>query len=69
MPAQPYRLLAGELAGDGITRILGARAMSTYTVGPDSATEILVTGDDGQGNALTFNLVVHMHDGAITEFR
>jgi len=69
VPAQPYRLLAGELAGDGITRILGARAMTTYTVGPDSATEILVTGDDGQGNALTFNLVVHMHNGAITDFR
>jgi hypothetical protein len=69
VPAQPFRLLAGELAADGITRILGARAMSTYAVGPDSATEILVTGDDGQGNALTFNLVVHMHDGAITDFR
>jgi hypothetical protein len=69
VPAQPYRLLAGELAVDGITRILGARAMKTYTVGPDSATEILVTGDDGQGNALTFNLVVHMHNGAITDFR
>ena len=37
------RLWAGELASDGITRILGARAMSTYAVGPDSATEILVT--------------------------
>jgi hypothetical protein len=69
VPAEPYRLLAGELAVDGITRILGARAMSTYANGPDSATEILVTGDDGQGNGLTFNLVVHLHNGVITDFR
>ncbi len=69
VPAQPYRLLAGELAVDGISSIVGAKAMSTYTVGPDSATEILITGLDQSGNALTFNLVVHIHNGAITDFR
>ena len=69
VPAQPYRYLAGELASDGISQILGARALYTYAIGNDSATEILVTGVDQSGNALTFNLVVHLKDGAITEFR
>lgn len=69
VPAQPYRLLAGELAVDGISQIVGAKALQTYTDGSDSATEILITGLDQTGNALTFNLVVHLHDGAITDFR
>jgi hypothetical protein len=69
VPAQPYRTLAGELASDGISRIIGARALYTYAIGNDSATEILVTGVDQTGSALTFNLVVHLKDGAITEFR
>jgi hypothetical protein len=69
VPAQPYRLLAGELAVDGISQILGARALATYTVGNDSATEILITGVDPSGNAVTFNLVVHMHNGVISDFR
>lgn len=69
VPAQPYRYLAGELASDGISQIIGARALYTYAIGNDSATEILVTGVDQSGNALTFNLVVHLKDGAITEFR
>ena len=69
VPATPYRYLAGELASDGISQIIGARALYTYAIGNDSATEILVTGVDQSGNALTFNLVVHLKDGAITEFR
>jgi hypothetical protein len=69
VPAQPYRYLAGELASDGISQIIGARALYTYAIGNDSATEILVTGVDQSGSALTFNLVVHLKDGAITEFR
>jgi hypothetical protein len=69
VPADPYRLLAGELASDGFTRIVGATALTTYSVGPDSATEILITGDDGQGNTGTINLVVHLHNGQISDFR
>jgi hypothetical protein len=69
VPADPYRLLAGELAGDGFTRIVGATALTTYAVGPDSATEILITGDDAQGNQGTINLVVHLHNGQISDFR
>jgi hypothetical protein len=69
VPAQPYRLLAGELAVDGISRIVGARALYTYTVDNESATEILVSGVDQSGNGLTLNLVVHLKDGAITDFR
>jgi hypothetical protein len=69
VPADPYRLLAGELAVDGIGSILGARALSTYTNGNDSATEILITGVDPQGSAVTFNLIVHITNGAITDFR
>ncbi|HEY7131137.1 MAG TPA: hypothetical protein VH440_02745, partial [Candidatus Limnocylindrales bacterium] len=69
VPADPYRLLAGELAAEGIADIGAAGALSTYTSGSDSATEILIQGQDLSGQYVAFNLVVHMHDGQITDFR
>jgi hypothetical protein len=69
VPTQPYRLLAGELAQRGVTRIRGARALSTYVNGSDSATEILIGGYDASGSGVLLNLVVHLHAGVITEFR
>jgi len=69
VPAEPYRLLAGELAANGIQKIQGARALQTFISGTDSATEILIGGVDTQGNGMVINIVVHVHDGAISEFR
>jgi hypothetical protein len=69
VPAEPYRLLAGELARRGVAKIVGARAMATYTSGPDSATEILIGGTNGDNEPVYLNLVVHIHDGQISDFR
>jgi hypothetical protein len=69
VPAAPYRLLAGELAAEGVADIGAAGALSTFTSGSDTATEILIQGQDLSGQYVAFNLVVHMHDGVITDFR
>ena len=69
IPADPYRLLAGELSRRDVAKIQGARALSTYSNGSDSATEILIFGYDSAGGPVFFNLVVHLHFGVISEFR
>ena len=69
VPAEPYRLLAGELARRGVAKIVGARAMATYTSGEDSATEILIGGTNSDNEPVYLNLVVHLHAGQISDFR
>jgi hypothetical protein len=69
VPAAPYRLLAGELSRRDVARIQGAKALATYSKDGDSATEILIGGYDSSNNPVVFNLVVHIHQGAISEFR
>ena len=69
VPAEPYRLLAGEMTRRGVARIVGARAFGTYTAGDDSATEILIGGANTAGDPVVFNLVVHLHAGEIADFR
>jgi hypothetical protein len=69
VPSDPYRLLAGALAQEGVKSIRAAKALWTYTSGQDSATEILVSVTTQDGQNFTFNLVVHVHGGMITEFR
>jgi hypothetical protein len=69
VPTEPYRLLAGELSRRDVAKIQGARALSTYSSDGDSATEILIGGYDSTNSPVVFNLVVHLHQGVITEFR
>jgi hypothetical protein len=69
VPAEPYRLLAGELAAEGVKTIRGASALQTFTVGRDSVTQILIRATSADGSNFAFNLVVHLQDGVITEFR
>jgi hypothetical protein len=69
VPTEPYRLLAGELSRRDVAKIQGARALSTYSSDGDSATEILILGSDSSGSPVFFNLVVHLHQGVIAEFR
>jgi hypothetical protein len=69
VPAEPYRLLAGELSRRDVARIQGAKALATYSKDGDSATEILIGGYDSSNNPVVFNLVVHIHQGSISEFR
>jgi hypothetical protein len=69
VPADAYRLLAGELASNNVQSIRAAKAQATYSAGQDSATEILIAATTRDGQNFTFNLVVHLHNGVITEFR
>ncbi|HEV7809391.1 MAG TPA: hypothetical protein VGO64_02230, partial [Candidatus Limnocylindrales bacterium] len=69
VPADPFRRLAGELAVHHITKIVGAQALQTFMEGDDTATEILIAGSDDQGGGGVFNLVVHVHNGQISDFR
>jgi hypothetical protein len=69
VPSDPYRYLAGELATRGFKSVRGAEALWTYAKGSDSATEILISGAAADGNGFTINLIVHLHNGAITAFR
>jgi len=69
VPADAYRLLAGELASNNVQSIRAAKAQATYAAGQDSATEILIAATTLDGQNFTFNLVVHLHNGVITEFR
>lgn len=69
VPADAYRLLAGELASNNVQSIRAAKAQSTYSAGQDSATEILIAATTVDGQNFTFNLVVHLHNGVIAEFR
>jgi hypothetical protein len=69
VPAEPYRLLAGELAAEGVKTIRGASALQTFAVGRDSVTQILIRATSSDGSNFAFNLVVHLQDGVITEFR
>lgn len=69
VPADPFRRLAGELAVRHVTKIVGAQALQTYMDGDDTATEILIAGSDDQGGGGVFNLVVHVHNGQISDFR
>jgi hypothetical protein len=69
VPTEPYRRLAGEFSKRDVAKIQGARALSTYSNGEDSATEILIGGYDSANSPVVFNLVVHLHQGTITEFR
>lgn len=69
VPADAYRLLAGELASNNVQSIRAAKAQATYSAGQDSATEILIAATTLDGQNFTFNLVVHLHNGVITEFR
>jgi len=69
VPSEPYRYLAGEFANWGFKSIRGAEPLWTFAKGNDSVTEILIGGTTSDGSPITINLVVHLHNGAITEFR
>jgi len=69
VPSDPYRYLAGELTKWGFKSIRGAEALWTFAKGNDSVTEILIAGTTSDGSGITINLVVHLHNGDITEFR
>ncbi len=69
VPADPYRLLAGELQMRGYQEISSVDTLGTILDGDRSATEIVIHGSAGGGQGLVINLVVHAQNGVIVNFR
>jgi hypothetical protein len=69
VPADPYRLLAGELETRGYQEITSVDTLGTMLDGDRSATEIVIHGSASGGQGLVVNLVVHAQNGVIVSFR
>ena len=67
--ADPYRLLAGELQRRNIQGVTSVETLATMQDGPRSATEIVINGRTTAGVPITINLVVHVTDNQIVNFR
>ncbi len=65
----PYRLLAGEIQSWGMQGVTSVEILATMQDGTRSATEIVVNGKGTDGQPVTFNLVVHVTDNQIVNFR
>ena len=67
--ADPYRLLAGELQSWNMQGVTSVEILATMQDGPREATEIVINGHTADGLPVTFNLVVHVTDNQIVNFR
>lgn len=67
--ADPYRLLAGEMQRWDVKTVSSVETLATMADGPRSATEIVIEGRSSDESPLLFNLIVHVENGVITEFR
>ena len=65
----PYRLLAGEMQSWNMQGVTSVETLATMQDGPRSATEIVITGRSADGAPVVFNLVVHVTDNQIVNFR
>lgn len=65
----PYRLLTGELQSWQMQGVTSVETLATMQDGPRSATEIIITGRSMSGDPRVFNLVVHVNDNQIVDFR
>ncbi len=65
----PYRLLAGEMQSWNMQGVTSVETLATMQDGPRSVTEIIITGRTAAGDPLVFNLVVHVTDNQIVNFR
>ncbi len=65
----PYRLLAGEMQSWNMQGVTSVQTLATMQDGPRSVTEIVITGRTAAGDPLVFNLVVHVTDNQIVNFR
>jgi hypothetical protein len=69
VPADAYRVWVGEIARWNLASLSGAQPYRTFVNGTNSATELLIFGTTTDGSPIAFNLVVHIHDGVISDFR
>jgi len=67
--ADPYRLLAGEMQSWNMQGVTSVETLATMQDGPRSVTEIIITGRTAAGDPAVFNLVVHVTDNQIVNFR
>ena len=65
----PYRLLAGEMQSWNMQGVTSVETLATMQDGPRSVTEIIIIGRTAAGDPLVFNLVVHVTDNQIVNFR
>ncbi len=65
----PYRLLAGEMQSWNMQGVTSVETLGTMQDGPRSVTEIIILGRTAAGDPLVFNLVVHVTDNQIVNFR
>jgi hypothetical protein len=65
----PYRLLAGEMQSWNMQGVTSVETLATMQDGPRSVTEIIITGRTAAGDPLVFNLIVHVTDNQIVNFR
>ncbi len=65
----PYEKLAAELQQWNIKGVTSVETLATMKDGPRSATEIIIRAKTSDGNPLIINLVVHVADNKIVNFR
>ena len=65
----PYEKLAAELQQWNIQGVTSVETLATMKDGPRSATEIIIRAKTSDGNPLIINLVVHVADNKIVNFR
>jgi hypothetical protein len=69
VPADPYRLLAGELQSWNVQGVTSVETLATMQDGDRTATEIVIIGRGTDGQPITFNLIVHVTSNQIVNFR
>jgi hypothetical protein len=65
----PYEKLAAELQQWDIQGVTSVETLATMKDGPRPATEIIIRAKTADGNPLIINLVVHVADNKIVNFR
>jgi hypothetical protein len=65
----PWRLLTGELQSWNMQGVTSVETLATMQDGPRSATAIIIKGTSADGSPLVFNLIVHVDDNQIVNFR
>ena len=69
LDSEPFRLISGELATRKFQKIDGVDTLSTYAHDNLAATEIVIRGENTDGDLIAINLVVHQKDNVIVSFR
>lgn len=69
VPADPYRLLAGELQKWDISTVTSVETLATLVEGERSVTQLVLRGRDPASAPIVINLMVHTNGQSIVSFR